>query len=312
MKSDFAIGLMGAACAVAVLVGAASSVRAQGVVHTPAYPPYPAVKTPQAVDQWVRAQTDVVPTTVVGIGQDSIFSVEPGRDRTSGPWTRVVIRQEAIDPDFTRRLGGRSAVMTVDLDCAKKQVFQRGLELYAGSNRQGAVRRMGEGTEWRAIPPGSYMDKVLEASCTSGYRPVFAAAPPPPAPYAPPAYSPAPTPRPAYAAPVAPPAAYARAPAAPAPANARPPRAYAASAQGPAGRVEYGRFASTADALQAAQDLAAAYPQVLAGKQRRVELSTTGGRVQFRGMVEGFSSRTEAESFCRRLQSEGRACAGAS
>jgi hypothetical protein len=303
------------AFAAAILIGV--SARAE----TPAYPPYPAVKTLQAVGQWVQAQTDIPLQTVVGIGKDSIFSVEPGRDRSVAPAIRVIIRQEAIDPDFTNRLGGRSAVMTVDLDCAGRRVFQRSLELYAGSNRKGAVQHLGAGTDWRAVPAGSYMDAVLASVCQPGYRALYAqgAAPStqpaapraavsyaPPAPAAPP-YVPA---RPAgvAVAPLPAPSAPAYAPAPPA---ARPiPASVAQAAAG--ARIEIGRYPSANDAIRAADVLAQAYPGTLAGKQRRIEVSTAGGRTEFRSLVEGFDSRAAAESFCRLLQAGGRPCFGAS
>jgi hypothetical protein len=264
-------------------------------LDAPAYPPYPAVRNVATVGQWVRTQTDVPPTTVVGIGQDSLFSVEPGRDPTAAPNVRVRVRQEAIDPDFTRRLGGRSAVMTIDVDCSGRRVFQRALALYAGSNRKGQVRQLGAGTDWRPVPEGSYMDAVLGAVCDPGHRPLYTAdargAPgvPATAPAAPlaPVSSPAVFPSPA---PVA----------APAPVPAPVFR-----------RVEYGRFASVAAALQAAQGLDAAFPELMAGKQRRLEVSSPDGRAEFRGLIEGFPTPADAAAFCARLQAAGRACAGA-
>lgn len=278
------------ACA-AVLACASAPAFAQG--RPPAYPPYPAVRTAEAVGQWVRAQTDIPLTTVVGIGQDSIFSVDPVRDRSVAPAVRVSIRQEAIDPDFTRRLGGRSAVMLVDLDCAKRQVYQRALALYDGSNRQGAVRQLGDGKVWRDVPKGSYMDAVVAAVCDPGYRPLYASTGPSPRATAP-----------AAVAAAAPPAAYAR------PETPRQPDPIIIP--GLYSRIEFGRFASTAAALQAAQALDLAYPDIMAGKQRRVELSIQGGRTEFRGLVEGFSSPAEAAAFCRRLQAGGRPCSSAS
>jgi hypothetical protein len=272
--------------------------------NAPAYPPYPAVRNVETVRQWVATQTDVAPVTVVGIGQDSLFSVEPGRDRAvAAPFIRVSIRQEAIDPDFTRRLGGRSAVMLVDLDCSGRRVFQRALALYAGSNRKGTVRQLGAGTEWRAVPRGSYMDAVVSAVCDPGYRPLYPANPqvaanaPPRAPAAP-VYAQTPAPAPAYA------------PARAAP--AQPVRQEASTSATAFNRVEYGRFGSATAALQAAQALDQAFPDAMAGKQRRVELSTSGGRTEFRGLVEGFSGPAEVEAFCRRLQAGGRTCSGAS
>jgi hypothetical protein len=261
------------ACA-AVLACASVPAFAQGAA--PAYPPYPALRSPDAVAQWVRTQTDVPLGTVVGIGQDSIFSVEPGRDRSVAPYVRVSIRQEAIDPDFTRRLGGRSAMMVVDLDCSTRRVFQRALFLYAGSNRKDAARALGAGSDWREAPQGSYMDSVLAAVCDPGYRPLYASA----------------TPTAAIAV-----------------------AARTAARSVPAGdgvaRVEIGRFASTMAALEAAQALDQAFPDAMVGKRRRIELSTVRGRTEFRGLVEGFASRADAEAFCRRLQAAGRPCSSA-
>jgi hypothetical protein len=272
--------------AAAAFVCAAPAVAQVPSLDAPAYPPYPAVRTVATVGQWVRTHTDVPPTTVVGIGQDSLFAVEPGRDRSLAPNVRVRVRQEAIDPDFTRRLGGRSAMMTVDVDCSGRRVFQRALTLYAGSNRKGQARQLGAGTDWRPVPAGSYMDAVLGAVCDPGHQPLYSAD--------------------ARSAPGVP----ATAAAAPLPAAVPAPPAPAPAPAGGYRRAEYGRFASVAAALQAAQDLDAAFPDLMAGRRRRIEVSGAGGRPEFRGLIEGFASPGEAAAFCARLQAAGRPCAG--
>jgi hypothetical protein len=141
----------------------------------PAYPPYPTGRTLPEIAAWLRAQTTVDLGAVVGVGADSVFALEPTREAAQPPTIRATVRQEIINPAFAASLGGRSAVMVADIDCEGHRVFQRALDLYAGNNRQGAVRHLGAAADWQAVPPGTFMDDVVAAVCEPDYHPIFPA-----------------------------------------------------------------------------------------------------------------------------------------
>jgi hypothetical protein len=140
---------------------------------TPAYPAFPTASDLPTVAAWLRAQTDADLGAVVGVGEESVFILEATRDTTTPPAIRATVRQEVINPEFAAALGGRSAVMVGDVDCERRRVFQRALDLYAGNNKQGAVRRLGAASDWQDVPPGTFMDNVVAAVCEPDYVPIF-------------------------------------------------------------------------------------------------------------------------------------------
>jgi hypothetical protein len=251
----------------------------------PAFPPYPAVRSLPAVADWLRRYSDIPQARLVGLGPDSLFAVEPAPQPGPPPGLRTIIRQEAVTPEFAKRLGGRSASMVADIDCQGRRVFQREVDLYVGSNRQGASRRLGAAKDWQAIPPGTYMEQVMQAVCDPQWRAPYAAAPPQTPAVAVAAARPAPFPDPASRAvqrpAVSPPVASENL------------------------RAELGRYDSTEAALAAWRAAAPAAP----GARLRIELAVAGGRTQYRALVEGFTGRAEAEAFCRSLQSADATCA---
>ena len=169
----------------ALAVSAAMFGHAGAQAAVPAYPPFPTGESLPEIADWLRANTSVPLGAVVGVGADSVFALEPTQDEAEPPILRVSIRQEVIKASFAAQLGGRSAVMVADIDCKGHRVFQRSLELYAGNNRQGAVRRMGAANDWQDVPPGTFMDDVVLSVCDPNYQPLFPAgqvaqaAPPP-------------------------------------------------------------------------------------------------------------------------------------
>jgi len=264
--------------AAALALSAAGPVLAQSR-PPPAFPPYPAVRSLPAVSDWLRRYSDIPRSRLVGLGPDSLFAVEPAPQPGPPPALRVVIRQEAVTPEFAKRLGGRSASMVADIDCPGRRVFQREVDLYVGSNRQGASRRLGAAKDWQAIPPGTYMEQVMQAVCDPQWRAPYAAE-------AAPSVRAAAIPPPPPSAPAASPRAV--------------PAAGAVSA-----RAELGRFDSADAALAAWGAAASAAP----GARLRIELAVVQGRTHYRALVEGFAGRAPAEAFCRSVQAGGRGCA---
>ena len=305
---QFAAAAVALDAAAALTVAVATPVLAQHGAP-PAFPPFPETRSAPAIATWLRRNSDLPLTTVVGVGADSVFAVERRSDPAASPGVRAMIRQEAITPDFAKRLGGRSATMTVDIDCQGRRVFQRAVDLYTGSNRQGPSRQLGAAKDWQAIPAGTFMERVMVAVCDPAWRPPYSGDPmqtrvviaPPPA-------QPQPAPVPAQPQPQpypAPAPVYSPAPVPPPPPAPPSPRATPLVASARGTRAELGVYDSADAALSfwRAADLGAG------GRRLRLELSASGGRTLYRAVVEGFSTHAEVLSFCRMVADLGADCA---
>jgi hypothetical protein len=310
------LGAWGLAAALAAQTGLASAqpraVRAD--------PPYPARQTLTAVADWVGRNTNMSLGAVIGVGDGAVFALEPATGATP-PIVRVRIRQEATQADTAQRLGGRSAVMTIDIDCARSRVFQRGLVLYKGANRMGPVQNLGAGAGWQAVPPGTFMDNAVAAICDPSYHPLFPAgqvslslggAPParpaaPAKPVTPTVAAAKPAPRPAAPAPAQQAAADQtaiglRPRLAATPVTAAPP----APVRTAAARVDLGIYDSMPAALDAWRG-AAGLPEAAGGRQR-IEIVSSSGQTRFRSLVDGFSTSAQAAAFCEAARKTGRTC----
>jgi hypothetical protein len=297
--------------AAALMLVAAGPALAQKT--PPSFPPFPTQRSLTAVADWTRRYSDV-----------PLFAVELSPEQAPPPGVRAVIRQEAITPDFAKRLGGRSVSMVADIDCDGRRVFQRGVDLHTGSNLQGPSRQLGAAADWQAIPPGTYMDRVMAAVCNPTWRPLYAAAPvapPAPAPGQPVGPSNLPVPYATLNArvprtPAAPSVAQSPAP----PLQAAPyatletrtvpvppsPRAAPPPARAGGGRVELGLFGSTDEAIAAWRSISGT---AAVGRRLRIELTVDGRQTLYRALVEGFANRLEAETACAAMNSYGVDCA---
>ncbi|MBV9512135.1 MAG: SPOR domain-containing protein [Caulobacteraceae bacterium] len=72
--------------------------------------------------------------------------------------------------------------------------------------------------------------------------------------------------------------------------------------------VQIGAFSSQALAQKGWGDVAAVMPSQMAGKSRKVEMASSGGKTFYRTFVGGFATRAAADSFCASLKAAGRAC----
>lgn len=109
----------------------------------------------------------------------------------------------------------------------------------------------------------------------------------------------------------APPAPAKTPPAASAPAATPTPVAKAtpaAPAQAGASMVQIGAFSSQALADQQWSQVAGAFPADMVGKSKRTEQVQVNGTTMYRGLIAGFSSRAEADAFCRKMKAQGRDC----
>jgi hypothetical protein len=261
---------------------------------------FPRARDAATVAEWLAARTDMPLQAVVVSGPESVFAVLPSPGLSQVPaGRRVRVVQEVIDPAFTPILGGRSAVIELDVDCAGRRVMRQAFDIYGGSNLGGQVERLGAGRAWSVVEPETAMAAILTAACTpeAAPRPLETVtvaraerpAAPPPAVVEVAAITPPPPPvrpAPVRAAPLPP------APAAP----AQPVRV----AYGPAPMVNLGEFPSLEAARAAWAGAAAGQP----GKVQRIELAS--GR--FRALVDGYGSAAEAEAACAAIRGRGGQC----
>lgn len=236
--------------------------------------PYPASADLATLRAWTVAQTKIKPETVVVAGPDSIFAVEPMTgDATTPGGRRIRLRQEVVRPSFAAVLGGRSAMLELDVDCAGRKVMRLGLDVYAAPNLGGAVDRLGASRTWTPADAGTALSDVIDGACDPlaprpfDKTPAVAQAPPPP------------------------------------------PPARAAAAVGLRGTVsaeplaDLGDYDSPEAAEAAWREAAKAAPEI-AGRSPRLELAGT----RFRALVDGFASKAQAEALCQTLAKAGHAC----
>ncbi|MDR3510868.1 MAG: SPOR domain-containing protein [Caulobacteraceae bacterium] len=80
------------------------------------------------------------------------------------------------------------------------------------------------------------------------------------------------------------------------------------SASGGGTMVQIGAFSSSALAQKGWSDTAHLLPGPMAGKTRKVEMTSKDGKTFYRAYVGGFASHAAAESFCSALRAKGKAC----
>jgi hypothetical protein len=319
------------AAVILAILGAATAAMAQPI----AYPSFARGRSFTAAARWLEREASIPRRDVIAVADGLAFIATPQTDQTvAGLPTPVHV--EALDAEAWKRLGGRSAMLFVDADCAARKATLRSADLYVGANLLGEARR-GLAPDALPILPDA-LSRLALGLCARAGTPL---PPPPAAPPAPLAVASA-APQPARSAPE-PPAVPAPRPARPVPPPSQPkpavpavvaaptrPTVRALALRGPvepsppppvvaaaavqaeapaaAPTVQIGAFGSTESAMVALRDLTAAMPKLFAGKLQRLEPMSAQGGMVYRAVVTGFRSAPEAAAFCRTLVATGRAC----
>ncbi|MEO6338711.1 MAG: SPOR domain-containing protein [Caulobacteraceae bacterium] len=310
--------ICGTALGALLALGSASLANAKAT----AYPPFPKARSEAAAIQWILGETDLSLNRVTAISDTAVFALVEGPTLSPGSAElSVKVREEVLNADMVKAVGGRSALMSLKLDCGARRLKLESLEVRAGSNLMGAPKRQ-RGGDWMAAPAGSYLADVVSAGCDPAYRFPYSAVA---------VQSAAPRPAAASPAPPAPPKAIAQAPA---PAPTPPPAAIPSSAATPTAKTASLRPALNADAPPAAKAAVArgkvqaqvgAYPSPavaraelaklssrfkaqMAGRPKRVEATAAKAPRFYRALVGGFATPAQAESFCQALRAEQRPC----
>ena len=246
--------------------------------------PYPESSEPGALAAWLKAETRLKPDQVVVAGPDSLFAIEVRPNPPSVANGRSIrLRQEVVRPAFVAVLGGRSAALDLDVDCAGRRVMRQGFDVYAAPNLAGAAQKLGGDSHWTKAEAGTALEAVIDGACDPlAPRPFDAL-------------------KPQLAA------------AAPSAIEAEPREA--ATAAGLRGAVgaspnlvaELGDYPSVEAAEAAWRDAAAQAPQ-MADRSPRLEMESVGATTSYRALIDGFSGRAEAEALCRTLVKAGKTC----
>lgn len=303
---------------------------------------YPGADDPATVAAWLSQRTNIKPSAVVTVTPGLVVALV-GKTMPltpEGP-VRITLREEVIAPAFIDAVGGRSSLMSMEIQCEERRLRMDERHLYSGPNLSGEAEVSEPSTEWLRIPEDTVMDDVARAACEPDYAwPLQAFAPaaptvamaaqtvPDPTPQAPPA--PAAVAVPAQAAadpkPETPPApeAPAAAPvvepapqpvAAPAPVVAEAPAPEVSPtkpADAPPTGVKYaiqiGAYRNTERAQAAWKALSTERPVLTQGHDFDVRPIKVKGKDLLRGLVLNFKSPEEGAAFCTALAGTGYGC----
>jgi len=263
---------------------------------------FPAASDAASLASWLGARTNIKPASVVTITPGFVVALVARQNPLSpdGP-VRVTLREEVIAPSFIDSVGGRSALISAEIQCEERRLRMDGRDLYAGPNLSGQKAVDGPSTEWLRIPEDTVMDEVANAACDATYAWPLQAYAPPQSVARQEAPAPAPvvvaeqsaSPPPAEAKPVE--EAKAQNPAEP----ARPPVRYA---------IQIGAYQNQQRAETAWKALSTERPVLTKGHDFGVRPVKVKGKELLRGLVLNFKSPQEGAAFCSALAASGYGC----
>src|SRR6185437_7707328 len=131
---------------------------------------YPASDNPMTLAAWLGERTNIKPSAVVTITSGFVVALVGKTLPLSpdGP-VRITLREEVIAPAFIDAVGGRSSLMSLEIQCDERRLRMDERHLYAGPNLSGATEVVEASTEWLRIPEESIMDDVARAACEANY-----------------------------------------------------------------------------------------------------------------------------------------------
>jgi len=283
---------------------------------------YPAADDPATIAAWLGQRTNIKPSAVVTVTPGLVVAlVAKTMPLTPEGPVRVTLREEVIAPAFIDAVGGRSSLMSIEIQCEERRLRMDERHLYSGPNLSGAAEVSEPSTEWLRIPEDTVMDDVARAACDANYTwPLQAFAPSTPVAVmvAQTASEPKPQPPPApivqAAAPVGEPAPPAPPPPEPAVAaetlapQALPQEPVETPAAGVRYAVQIGAYRNSERALAAWKTLSTERPVLTEGHDFDVWSVKVKGKDLLRGLVLNFKSPQEVAAFCTALSGTGYGC----
>jgi len=274
---------------------------------------YPAAGDPATIAAWLAERTNIKPSAVVTVTSGFVVAmVGKTMPLTPEEPVRVTLREEVIAPAFIDAVGGRSSLMSMEIQCEERRLRMDERHIYSGPNLSGESEVSEPSTEWLRIPEDTVMDDVARAVCDPGYAwPLQAFAPaaaavamaaqtvPDPAPEAPAAQT---APMAPVAAPVLEPAPQPAATPAPVIAEAPAPERQAETPETSAQyAIQIGAYRNAARAEAAWKALSTERPVLTQGHDFDVRPIKVKGKDLLRGLVLNFKSPEEGAAFCTAL-----------
>jgi hypothetical protein len=257
---------------------------------------YPTARTPEAIRTWLKRSTSLAPAQVISIGADMVvgFAQTGSLDPVSGYIKGAELRGEALTPQFTKVIQGRSSLATLDVNCTTSSALIHQTKIYSKANLTGEVTALpGSGT-WITPPKTAYLSEAIDAICRADFKRPLRDGPEAVV---------------AAASPVKAPVAIAKP--APSVATAKsitPVTPLVTPAKVGGAEVQIVAAASAQGAETTRQQVAQRLPQIAANRPFRIETAVVGGRTYYRGLFGGFSDRASAAAFCRTLSASSIGC----
>jgi hypothetical protein len=257
---------------------------------------YPTARTPDAIGSWLKTATSLAPAQVISIGADMVvgFAKTGSLDPVTGHIRGAELRGEALTPQFTKVIQGRSSLATLDVNCTTSSALIHQTKIYSKGNLTGEVTVLAGSGTWITPPKTAYLSEAIDAICRADFkRPlrdvpetVVAVASPTKAPVA----VSKPTPSVATAKPITP----------------ITPLVTPAKVGGTEVQIVATTTAQAAETAR--QQVMQRLPQITTSRSFRIEIAVVGGRTYYRGLFGGFSDRASAAAFCRTLSASSIGC----
>lgn len=257
---------------------------------------YPTARTPEAIRTWLKRSTSLAPSQVISIGADMVvgFAQTGSLDPITGYIKGAELRGEALTPQFTKVIQGRSSLATLDVNCTTSSALIHQTKIYSKANLTGEVMTLAGSGTWITPPKTAYLSEAIDAICRADFKRPLRDMPPPVVAATSPVKAPVDVAKPAPSVAIA------------KPVTSAPPLATPAKVSG--AEVQIVAAASAEGAETSRQQVAQRLPQIAADRPFRIEKAVVGGRTYYRGLFGGFSDRASATAFCRTLSASNIGC----
>jgi len=257
---------------------------------------YPAARTPEAIRSWLKTATSLAPAQVISIGADMVvgFAKTGSLDPVTGYIKGAELRGEALTPQFTKVIQGRSSLATLDVNCTTSSALIHQTKIYSKANLAGEVTVLNGSGTWITPPKTAYLSEAIDAICRADFKRPLRDVPEAVVAVASPSQAPVVIAKPAASAAMAKPVT--------------PITPLVTPAKVGGTEVQIVAAASAQAAETARQQVVQRLPQITASRSFRIETAVVGGRTYYRGLFGGFSDRASAAAFCRTLSASSIGC----
>jgi hypothetical protein len=222
------------------------------------------------------------------------FAQTGSLDPVTGPIKGAELRGEALTPQFTKVIQGRSSLATLDVNCTTSSALIHQTRIYSKANLTGEVTVLAGSGTWITPPKTAYLSEAIDAICRADFTRPLRDGPATVMAAASPTKTPVPAAKPAPSAIVAKPVT--------------PVTPLVTPAKVGGAEVQIVAAASAEGAETTRQQVAQRLPQITANRPFRIEKAVVGGRTYYRGLFGGFSDRASAATFCRTLSASSIGC----